>query len=451
MKRKNIPSTAPFLLGVLACLLLLTLFSAPCVGAERVLHIDIFGPGQSKLNVYLAEPLTLGSAPDWRQPLFAQDLGRLIRNNLEYVPYILQVPGKDILGGPQPRGATADDIDFKRFNLSQVDLLLTAGWKPKAGAAAQVEVRAYDVYQQRLILGRGYVIKDQEQLPRVADRFCASLLETLTGRGELFRSEFAFVRKEGENKEIWTVTAQGRDLRQITRLGGLSLSPSWSSDGRYLVFTYVNNDRHQLGIWDIEEGRVNTALLPGNTLISPTFTPDGRIVVSLDPRGNPDIYLLNEDHQIDRTLVENWAIDISPQFDRLGRKMAFVSSRLGNPHVFVLDMQTGGVQRVSFRGTYNTSPDITPDGRLVAFSRLTPEGHRIFVSDLETGLERQVSFGPGNDEDPSWAPDGYFLAFSSDRSGEYKIYLTTRHGDEAKMVPTGPGVAKSPVWGPVQW
>jgi TolB protein len=156
---------------------------------------------------------------------------------------------------------------------------------------------------------------------------------------------------------------------------------------------------------------------------------------------------LTEDLQLEDIVVEHWAIDISPHFDAQGKAMVFVSSRFGNPHIFLRHMDSGEVERISFQGTYNTNPSISPDGRFVAYSRLIKdEGHRIIVYDRQKKTERQVTFGPGNDEDPAWGPDSYFLAFSSDRSGRYQLYVSTRHADEAKKIPTGRGAATSPAW-----
>lgn len=127
--------------------------------------------------------------------------------------------------------------------------------------------------------------------------------------------------------------------------------------------------------------------------------------------------------------------------------MAFCSNRLGGPQIFLKDLRSGTITRVSRNGGYNSEPTISPDGTLVAFSRLTSEGNRIFVQDLVTNIERQVTFGPGSDEQPAFAPDSYFLAFTSNRSGQKQIYLITRHGGEAKLVPTGAGEASFPRWG----
>jgi TolB protein len=307
-------------------------------------------------------------------------------------------------------------------------------------------LRFYEIYTQRLVLGRAYLVESEGQLDLVVRRFCSELMEALAGNGEFFRSKLAFVRKEGLNKEIWSVSPFGTGLKQLTFLSGLNLSPNWSSDGKSLVFTHVDGSGHRIGFYDVASGSAILKRVPGNSCISPAYSATGELAVSLDFKGNPDIYLLDGEGKVRSTLVENWAIDISPTFDAKGEKMAFVSSRFGNPHIFLLNRSTGEVRRITYEGKYNTAPSMSPDGKHIAFSRMLPEGHRIFVTEVATGRETQITFGPGNDESPAFATDGYFLAFSSNRNGVKRIYLTNRFGEDPRMVPTGSGEATSPAW-----
>ncbi|MBT8763863.1 PD40 domain-containing protein [Desulfohalobiaceae bacterium Ax17] len=413
--------------------------------AQDTLVVDIYGPGQEKLNIFLADPLMKGG--NGTAPAFATRVQDLIKNNLSFLPFLHQTQSKDILGGAQIAGIQGKDIDFKKFRLSKVDLLLTIGWDDRPGILGSVEIRAFEVFSRKLILGKGYLVQTKEQLPLVAKKFCAELMRVLTGKDKFFRSTLAFVRRQEGKKEICLLFPLSGEVKQITNLGGLAMSPAWSFDGQKIVFTFLKNDRHFLGLWDRQTGQVKSYKLPGNTCISPVFTPEQKIAVSIDPEGNPDIYLVQRDMKLDRALVKNWAIDISPSFDSSGKKMVFVSSRLGNPHIFLLNVQENRIERVTYAGKYNTSPSISPDGNWVTFSRRTPEGHRIFVLDLRTGMEKQISFGPGNDEDPSFGPDGYFIVFTSNRSGQYKLYLTTRGGNEPRLLPTGQGEATAPSWG----
>ena len=460
---------------VFAACLALALFSAQTLRAAETVLIDIYGPGQTKLHVALARPLAangnattatateanatateaaaIAPAADAMGPAVPPEAGtlqELLSGNLAHLPFISLVPGAEILGGDSPGGYSSPHVDFRRFQLSGVDMLLTTGWpQPREEGGFTVEIRAYEVFSGRLILGKAYHDVTAEQLPDVADKFCGALMEELTGRGEFFRSTLAFVKRDrkGGEKHIWTMHPMGRRLTQVTTLKGMSLSPVWSNDGRYILFTHLGSRTHSLGVWDRTTGAVHTVKYPGNTIIGPAFTPENKVAVSLASGGNPDIYLLNHVFRKEKVLVQNWAIDVSPSFDRQGRSMAFVSTRLGNPHIFLKDMESGAERRVTYEGNYNTDPSISPDGELVVFSRLTQAGHRIFVHDLVTGMERQISFGPGNDEQPAFAPDGYFVAFSSNRNGKYRLYLTTRHGDPARMMDTGEGEAFFPAWG----
>lgn len=77
----------------------------------------------------------------------------------------------------------AQNIDFNKFQLSRADVLVTAAWTPQPGGVGEVELRAYEVYTGRLIVGKGYNVASQQQVPEVAARFCADLMEALTGQG----------------------------------------------------------------------------------------------------------------------------------------------------------------------------------------------------------------------------------------------------------------------------
>ncbi|MFW6325164.1 MAG: hypothetical protein ACOC0T_00325 [Desulfovermiculus sp.] len=419
-------------------------------GADTSLQVNIYGPGQSRINAYLPDPGPVSAErAEGAIPSRVEDLRRILQEDLSFLPFMHFVSTEDILGQDEVRGLSQDDIDFKRFQLSKVDLLLTMKWSSRDQGREQVELRAFDVYSGDMIIGRGYVLRNEDHVEQASRRFCAGLMDKLTGRSGFYTSELAFVRKTEKDKDVYACTPQGRSLRPLVDLDGYCLSPAWSGDGRKLAMSFVGQKRHELLVWDSESESTQRTTLPGNTIISPAFWPGKGWVISANPRKSPDIFRLNDDLSLGDPIVEHWAIDISPHFDAQGESMVFVSSRFGNPHIFLRHMDSGEVERISFDGTYNTNPSISPDGRFVAYSRLIKgKGHRIIVYDRQKNSERQVSFGPGNDEDPSWGPDSYFLAFSSDRSGSYQLYVSTRHADEAKKIPTGQGEAASPAWRP---
>ena len=416
-------------------LLLLGLVMVCAAGSSKAaMQIDIYGPGQNIVNLAMAAPLSTG------QP--AQGLGKeldaAIPDNLSFLPFMRLTDPKAVLGGTTLPGYQPPNVDFKRFQLAGADLLVTAGWPQGDKSGSTVELRVYETFSGQFVFGNAYSGVTKEEVQDVADRFCADLMKALTGHGDFFLSTLAFVKNSGKNKrDVWITKPTGRNLRKITDIPGIAMSPSWSLDGRFIVFSHMDDKSHALGVWDRLTNRVQRIRFPGNTVIGPTFTPGNKVAVSLSTGKNPDIFMLNHAFQKERTL------------DAAGTKMAFTSNRMGGPQIFMKDLASGSVSRVTKQGNYNTEPSMSPDGTLIAFSRLTSEGNRIFVQDLTTGTEQQISFGPGNDVLPSFAPDSYFIAFTSNRSGPNQIYLTTRHGGDAKKVPTGSGDASFPRWGAI--
>ncbi len=428
-----------------AALMLCCAFAA--VPARAVTIVDIYGPGQNMVNMALATPLT---GPDKAATGLGKELGAAVESNLSFLPFMRLTPPSAVLGGSVLNAWQGSGLDFKRFQIAGADLLLTAYWPGGDGRGGAVEIRLFETFSGKPVFSGVYRDVTAANVPATADRICADIMQTLTGSGDFFRSTLAFVKAGGPKKrDVWLISPTGKGMRQITNIAGTALSPSWSPDGRYVVFSHMDDSSHALGVWDRSRNRVQRIRFPGNTVIGPVFMPDNKVAVALSTNGYPNIFLLDHKFQRERVLEQSPGIDVSPSFDSTGTKMAFTSGRMGGPQIFLKDFTTGQVRRVSMNGGYNTEPTLSPDGTLVAFTRLTPQGHRIFVQDMVTGIERQVSFGPGRDEQPSFAPDSYFIAFTSDRSGQHKIYLTTRHGGEPKLVPTGAGAATFPRWGKI--
>lgn len=417
---------------------------APQTG-QAALRVDIMNPGQNILNLALAAPLT---GPDRQASGMGDRLQKLIDQNLSFLPFMKLTPPQDVLGGTVLNGWEPPSLDFKRFQLAGSDILVTSYWPSGDSGTVPVQIRAFETNTGGRIFGKEYTKVNSGDLSEVADRFCADLLEVLTGSGDFFRSTLAFIKKTGKlAANVWIVKPTGRDLRQVTNMPGEALSPAWSPDGRFIVFSHIDSKSHALGVWDRNSGKVQRIRFPGNVVIGPSFMPDNKIAVALSKGRYPVIYLLNHVFKKERVLEEGNSINVSPTFDKTGTKMAFTSSRAGGPQIFMKDLSSGATTRVSQSGGYNTEANLAPDGTLVVFSRMTQYGQRIFVQDLITGEERQVTFGPGSDEQPSFCADSYFIAFSSSRGGGHHIYLTTRHGGDAKQVPTGGGGAFFPRWG----
>ena len=80
---------------------------------------------------------------------------------------------------------------------------------------------------------------------------------------------------------------------------------------------------------------------------------------------------------------------------------------------------------------YYVDPIVSPNGRFVAVEDLG-DADDIWVIDLQTGAPQRLTFNAGEDETPVWSPDGLWVAYASDRSEGRQILRRRADGGGAE-------------------
>jgi TolB protein len=128
----------------------------------------------------------------------------------------------------------------------------------------------------------------------------------------------------------------------------------------------------------------------------------------------------------------------SPAFDRDAARIAFV--RDGD--VWVMNVDGGGLTRVTHTDAPEESPDWGPDGTLVYSSR---RGNAFELWLQKPGAKaRRLTRAAKQwweDRSPSWSPDGRSIAFASNRPGFFnqELYLIRPDGTGLRRLTRTPG------------
>jgi TolB protein len=170
------------------------------------------------------------------------------------------------------------------------------------------------------------------------------------------------------------------------------------------------------------------------------------LVLSKD--GNPDIYLLNLKSRALTRLTRHFAIDTEPTWMPDGKSLLFTSDRGGRPQIYRYDLRTQKIERVTFEGPYNARARVAQDGRNVALVHQRNGRYHIAVFDLVTD-RLTVLTETSLDESPSIAPNGSIVLYayqSAVKTASRARWRSTAECDSACQARQGS--VQEPAWSP---
>ncbi len=435
-QRLSAAATVGLCMGVLIC------SAVPCQG--RV-YIDITAPHLRKIPTAVAVFKDLSAEKKHLE--LAVSLSDLLAETIDFTGFFKLLDRDSFLEHPRQAGLLQHTINFKNWTDIGSELLLKGGFEFD-GDLLKVELRLFDTFGARLIVGKRYTgyLKDHRRMLR---RFCNDLIRRLTGHEGIFNTRIAFVSTTTGPKEIFIADFDGYNPQQFSSSGAITLFPAWSSEGQWLAYTDYRRGKPDLYIRHVKEKRGTVVSLEGSS-ITPAWVPGQfALAASLSHEGNPAIYLLTGNGKIMKKLTHHWSIDVSPTWSVEGKALAFVSDRSGSPQIYVKNVQDGKVRRLTYEGNYNTSPQWSPLGNYIAYTGWAEDGlMNIYLIGLDGNDPIQLTESAGNNESPAWSPDGTMIAFSSTREGASRIYVMNANGSNQRRLLVLKGEQTSPSWSP---
>ena len=167
----------------------------------------------------------------------------------------------------------------------------------------------------------------------------------------------------------------------------------------------------------------------GKLNVGPALSPDGAHMIFLSERDrySVDVFLADgRTGDVRRKIVTTAGngrfdslqfIDSAGAWDAESARFVFAALRDGNPVLTILRMPQGDVDRTQVFPELDQvfDPTWSPDGRQIAFSALRGGATDLYVFDLGSGALRRLTRDAFADLQPAWSPDGRTIAFASDR------------------------------------
>lgn len=441
-------STRRFLvvLAVLSQLAVSSLWPIAPPPAARAQAVDVFlnvtGGGSRKLNIAIPEFTVIAGA----DPTGAG--GKLLQSvagaDLTFSGLFSVVASTGAIPANNPQ---ALEQSWKEFAAAGAHAGLH-GLLALRGDRAETEMRLYDLTSPnfRLIASKKFELP-VSQLRRLGHKVADEVVLQFTGELGVADTKIAYVVGPVGKKEIVIADYDGAGMTPVTRNGSINLMPVWSPDARSLAFTSFKQgypDLFRAFPFERRPDQTLAAFVGINS--SPAFSPDGKsLALTLSKDGNPEIYVLNLASGTMRRLTRHAGIDTEPTWSPDGRQIAFISDRSGAPHVFVMDAEGASVRQIT-SGGFHTQPRWSPRGETIAYTQRAGV-HDIWLVDVDGSNPRRVTSG-GDNQGSTWAPSGRHLAFQTNRLGRWQIFAMLADGTAATPITRDGTESTSPSWSP---
>lgn len=242
-----------------------------------------------------------------------------------------------------------------------------------------------------------------------------------------------------DQRDVYTMTSRGTDLRRLTTSGLVDWTPRWSPDGQQIAYMEWELPRVRIMLMGADGS--NKRIISTDTLareIFPSWSPDGRRIVFASNRhdkttARTSIYVMDRDggNLVRLTTNPAWT-DAYPHWSPDGARIVFHSTRVGGAQLFVMNADGSDQRQVTSVGT-NLYPSWSPDGTRIAFSsqRVTDgmQNNGIYVTNADGSGEMNLTNGGAEfDMVATWSADGSEIYFCTTRSGMHiwRVVVGTR-------------------------
>jgi len=182
-------------------------------------------------------------------------------------------------------------------------------------------------------------------------------------------------------------------------------------------------------------------------------------------RTSPEIFVGDIATGRVRKLTRHRAFSVAPSFSPDGRRIAYFTDKDFPPpaneedpappsEIYTMNADGSGKRRLTRDRHYSFDPDFSPDGRRIVFAEGRPRGrgvqNRLAVMDADGRNRRPITRFGGTDEiNPKWTPDGLRIVFEvMGRRTRSDIASIALDGSDLRLLLATPAWETNPIPSP---
>ena len=347
----------------------------------------------------------------------------------------------------------ANAPNFPQWTQIGAQAVLYGGVTTRGDGRLDVGFRLYDPYRQCQLVSYQFTAT-QEQWRRIAHKISDVIYQRMTGEAGFFDSRVIFVSEEGTAlnriNRLTIADQDGFNPTYLTQGDEVIMSPRFSlSQPDEITYVALGKDYSRIYLYNLTTGRRESLGEFDGQVLAPRFSNDGnKIAFSIIRGGNTDVYVMDlRSRQITR-LTSDPGIDTSPSFSPDGSQIVFTSDRSGSARLYVMRSDGSGQRPISRGGGIYTAPSWSPTGNLIAFTKQGGGRFSTGVMNADGSGERILS-SSYFEEGPNWAPNGRYVMFARQTpGGDTRLWTVDLSGRVVSQAGYN-GRGTDPAWSPL--
>ena len=181
-----------------------------------------------------------------------------------------------------------------------------------------------------------------------------------------------------------------------------------------------------------------TATAPGGRRAAAEVFVQGEIVVASSRTGRFQLYAAERANLAQlRKIMDDTAVATEPAFSPDGSRIAFTSTRDGQPEIYIMDADGTSAGRLTNSPGADGDAAFTADGQSVVFHSQRTGHRQIFLQPITSSDAVELTQEPADNSQPTVSPDGETIAFVSNREGNNHIWLMSKDGANQRPLTRG--------------
>lgn len=267
---------------------------------------------------------------------------------------------------------------------------------------------------------------------------------------EWIKKRVIFSRMVSPQKSEIVIADYSLQYQHVVVKGGFNIFPKWANkEQNAFYYTSMDERKPTLKLIDIKNGKTKNIKSSDGMIVCSDVSGDSKkLLLTMAPDGQPDIYQYDIDTGSSIKLSEYGGIDVGGQFLQ-NDSVVFISDRLGYPNVFKLDIKSKKVESLVGYGKNNSACSVFGD-KIIYKAResselFTKNTFNLHMISSKSDTMRRLTTS-GVNEFPKFSTDGDAVIFIKNTQTESSVGVIKLKQDKSYLFPLNSGKIQSIDW-----